>query len=55
MMAFLTLAHVGHWAASLLYLAPVVLVLAALGWQSLKDRRKRPGRRRGDGRPPRSG
>ena len=46
-----TLAHVGHWAASLLYLAPVVLVVAALGWQTLKERRRRPRERGPTGRP----
>jgi hypothetical protein len=33
------LAHAGHWLAGLLYLAPVLIVVGALGWQSLKDRR----------------
>ena len=32
-------AHAGHWAAGLLYLAPVVIVVGALAWQSYKDRR----------------
>ena len=35
------LAHAGHWIADLLYALPVVLVLIALGVQSLRDRRKR--------------
>jgi hypothetical protein len=34
------LAHAGHWLAGLLYLAPVLIVVGALGWQSLKDRRE---------------
>lgn len=38
--AALILAHVGHWLANLLYLAPVVIVVGALGFQSLKDRRR---------------
>jgi hypothetical protein len=33
------IAHAGHWAAGLLYLAPVVIVVGALLWQSFKDRR----------------
>jgi hypothetical protein len=35
----LILAHAGHWLAGLLYLAPVVIVVGALLWQSFKDRR----------------
>lgn len=35
----LPIAHAGHWLAGLLYFAPVVLVVGALGWQTLKDRR----------------
>ena len=30
----------GHWFAGLLYLAPVVIVVGALGYQSFKDRRR---------------
>lgn len=37
--AALIVAHAGHWLAGLLYLAPVVIVVGALGWQSIKDRR----------------
>jgi hypothetical protein len=37
--AVLILAHAGHWIAGLLYLAPVVIVVGALGYQSWKDRR----------------
>ncbi len=37
--AALILAHAGHWLAGLLYLAPVVIVVGALGFQSWKDRR----------------
>lgn len=46
------LAHVGHWAVNLLYVAPLLIVVAVLGYQSLKDRRRL---KRGDGearRPP---
>jgi cytochrome c-type biogenesis protein CcmH/NrfF len=32
------LAHAGHWLASLLYLAPVLLVLVVLVWQGRRDR-----------------
>jgi hypothetical protein len=39
--AVLILAHAGHWLAGLLYLAPVVIVVGALGYQSWKDRRER--------------
>jgi hypothetical protein len=37
------LAHVGHWAASLLYVVPVLIVVAALVWQSWRDKRRRRG------------
>jgi hypothetical protein len=37
--ALLILAHAGHWAAGLLYLAPVLIVVGALLYQSWKDRR----------------
>jgi hypothetical protein len=39
MTALLILAHAGHWLAGLLYLAPVVIVVGALVFQSWKDRR----------------
>ncbi|MDP1847198.1 MAG: hypothetical protein Q8K79_05345 [Solirubrobacteraceae bacterium] len=32
-------AHVGHWAINLLYVAPLVVAVGVLGWQSMKDRR----------------
>ena len=38
--AALILALAGHWLAGLLYLAPVVIVVGALGYQSIKDRRR---------------
>jgi hypothetical protein len=38
--AALILAHAGHWLAGLLYLAPVVIVVGALVFQSWKDRRR---------------
>ena len=40
MTAGLILAHAGHWLAGLLYLAPVVIVVGALGYQTVKDRRR---------------
>ena len=45
----LPIAHAGHWAADLLYVAPLLVAVAVLGVQSMKDRRKvksgeRPGR-----------
>ena len=33
------LAHAGHWLVQLLYVAPLVLAVAVLGYQALKDRR----------------
>jgi hypothetical protein len=36
----LILAHAGHWLAGLLYLAPVLIVVGALVFQSWKDRRR---------------
>jgi 4-hydroxybenzoate polyprenyltransferase len=37
--AALILAHAGHWFAGLLYLAPVLIVVGALLYQSWKDKR----------------
>jgi hypothetical protein len=45
------LAHAGHWAVNLLYVAPLLVAVGVLGYQSAKDRRalkregKDPGRR----------
>jgi hypothetical protein len=36
----LIMAHAGHWLAGLLYLAPVLIVVGALGYQSWKDKRR---------------
>jgi len=33
------LAHAGHWLAQLVYVAPVAIIVAFIGWQSWKDRR----------------
>ena len=35
----MVLAHTGHWLNNLIYIAPVLLVVAALGVQRLRDRR----------------
>jgi hypothetical protein len=35
------LAHAGHWLVNVLYLAPLIIVLLALGYQALRDRRRR--------------
>jgi hypothetical protein len=34
------LAHAGHWIASLLYVAPVAVIVGALLWQSRRDKRR---------------
>ena len=36
----LPIAHGGHWLINLLYVAPLVVVVGVLGYQSLKDRRE---------------
>ena len=35
------LAHTGHWLASVAYLAPLLVLIGAIGWGKLKDRRNR--------------
>jgi len=42
----LPIAHSGHWLVNLLYVAPLVVAVGVLGYQSLKDRR---GLNRGNG------
>lgn len=42
MSAALILAHAGHWFAGLLYLAPVLIVVGALLYQSWKDKKLGP-------------
>jgi hypothetical protein len=32
-------AHAGHWAAQILYLAPVLAMVGALAWAKLRARR----------------
>ena len=34
-------AHAGHWLPQLLYLAPVLVMLGAVGWGKLRERRKK--------------
>ena len=36
----LTLAHAGHWVVNLLYVAPLLVAVGVLGYQSVKDRRQ---------------
>ena len=36
----LTIAHAGHWAVNLLYVAPLLIAVSVLGYQSMKDRRE---------------
>jgi hypothetical protein len=33
------IAHVGHWAINLLYVAPLFVAVGVLAWQARKDRR----------------
>jgi hypothetical protein len=39
------LAHAGHWIASLLYVAPVALIVGALLWQNWREKRGRGAKR----------
>jgi threonine/homoserine/homoserine lactone efflux protein len=34
----MTLAHAGHWITSVLYVAPVALVVGWLSWQAWRER-----------------
>ncbi len=36
----LTIAHAGHWAVNLLYVAPLLIAVGVLGYRSLKERRQ---------------
>ena len=36
----LPIAHAGHWAVDLLYVAPLLIAVGVLGYQSMKDRRQ---------------
>ena len=33
------LAHAGHWLVNLAYIAPLVFLIAVIGWGKLKERR----------------
>jgi len=33
------IAHGGHWLVNVLYLVPLIIIIAMLGWQSRKDKR----------------
>jgi hypothetical protein len=35
----LPIAHAGHWAINLLYVAPLLIAIGVLGYQTRKDRR----------------
>jgi hypothetical protein len=35
----LPIAHAGHWAVDLLYVAPLLVAVGVLSWQTRKDRR----------------
>ena len=37
------IAHAGHWLINVLYVAPLLVAVGVLGWQSMKDRRNRDG------------
>ncbi|MDX6656524.1 MAG: hypothetical protein QOH62_1317 [Solirubrobacteraceae bacterium] len=37
----LPVAHFGHWYVTLLYMAPVVVLVAALSFQSWRDKRRK--------------
>lgn len=34
------IAHAGHWTTSLIYLAPVIILAAILGFQSFREGRR---------------
>ncbi|MBW3607038.1 MAG: hypothetical protein KY463_01565 [Actinobacteria bacterium] len=34
------IAHAGHWLVNVLYVAPLLVVIGVLAWQSMKDRRR---------------
>ena len=45
----LVIAHAGHWLPQLLYLAPLIVLVVAIGLGRLRERREaREGRRRED-------
>ena len=36
----ITFAHAGHWAVQLLYVVPVFLVVGAIVWSKIQERRE---------------
>ena len=48
----LPIAHAGHWAVNLLYVAPLLIAVGVLGYQSRRDRRKVKSGEREGRRPP---
>lgn len=48
----LTIAHAGDWIVSSLYVAPLIIVVGVLGYQTIKDRRQLKREGGGDRRPP---
>lgn len=44
--------HVGHWLINLLYVAPLLIALAVLGYSTIKDRRAQKRGETGGRRPP---
>ena len=51
-MTVLPLAHAGHWLVSVLYLVPLVIVVAMLAVSSLRDRRAEAAETAAGGPPP---
>lgn len=49
------IAHSGHWATNLIYILPLVIIAAVLGWQKLRDRRNDLARTASDGSADRAG
>jgi len=54
-MTVLPLAHAGHWLVNLLYLVPLLIVVAMLTISSLRDRRAAAAEGAGAGVPPDAG
>ena len=40
-LTFLPIAHFGHWYVTLLYMGPVVILVAALSIQSWREKRRK--------------
>ena len=43
-----TFAHAGHWAIQLLYVVPVILVIGAIVWSEIQERREEQEERNAD-------